>query len=214
MWQHITLASMPMAESFGSQVAVTAIGALATAAFGGVAVGWIVPYGFYTQLIEVVRQQHYGQQPTMAKLPGQFEQFRISARVVEAKLHAYFPDEEARYLWHGVVDMLSIRYYKLIHGEESPRTLDMMRTHGSHPTDPEIPGNARSLFLDHVELTDDNKVMKRFEEMLNHSISLVMSGQLDPSPGGDAILRPGRGSELGRQPQSQQTDAIAEGGHG
>lgn len=208
-----------LAESFGDQIAVAVIGAMATAAFAGLAVGLIiqhlqrrrefltfktsltldmmeVAYGFYTRLMEVARQQHYGQNGSTAKLPEQFEEFRIAARVVEAKLHAYFPDEEARYLWHGVIDMLSIRYYRLFHGADSQRTLDMMATHGKHPSDPEIPANARRLFLNHEQLQNDDTVMKRFEEMLNHSISLVLSGKLDTSPGGDAILQPGRGSRI------------------
>lgn len=208
-----------LADSFGQQVGVAVIGALATAFLGGVAAGLIIQYaqnrrefvtvrtdlslemmriayGFYYPLIEVVRQRHYGQDVKDTELPKQFGDFRIAARVVEAKLHAYFNNQEARYMWHGVVDMLSLRYYRLVYGKDSPRTLGMIGTHGQHPTDLEIPQRVRLLFLNEEELHDDDLVMKRFETMLNGAIELVLNRKLDPSTGAGAILRPGRGSQL------------------
>ncbi len=209
-----------LADSFGQQVSVAVIGAFVTALLGGVAAGLIIQYaqnrrefvtvrtqlslemmkigyGFYYPLIEVIRQKHYGQEVEDTMLPKQFEEFRISARVVEAKLHAYFNNQEARYMWHGVVDALSLRYYRLVYGKDSPRTLGMIETHSKHPADSEIPSTARALFLSYEELQNDQRVMDTFEIMLDKAIELVLNRKLDPSTGAGAILRPGRGSRLG-----------------
>lgn len=215
----LSLIGRSLADPFWKEAILAGIGPIVAAILGGLAVGLIVQYvqnrrefltfstalsldmmqiayGFYTRLIEVIRQEHYGQEVSSAELPARFEEFRIAARVVEAKLHAYFSDEEARYLWHGVVDMLSVRYYRLTYGADGQRTIDMIGTHGQHPDEAKIPARARVLFLRHDELQDDDKVMRRFEEMLNHAIHLVLNRRLDPSAGGDAILQPGRGSRL------------------
>jgi hypothetical protein len=210
----------PLADSFVQQLQIAIITPIVAALFGGVAVGLIVQYSqsrrefltvrtalsvdmmevaysFYTRLIEVIRQDYYGQEVNGAKLPEQYENFRIAARVIEHKLHAYFSDGEARYMWHGVVDMLSVRYYRFTYGADSPRVIGMMDTHGQHPEEKErIPNCARELFPNRQELLNDAIVMDRFESMLNNAIYLVLHRKLDPSVRDDAILDPGRGSRL------------------
>lgn len=231
-----------LADSFGQQVGVAAIGAFITALLGGVAAGLIIQYAqnrrefvtvrtqlslemmrigysFYYPLIEVVRQKYYGQEVKGAELPKRFDEFRISARIVEAKLHAYFNNQEARYMWHGVVDALSLRYYGLMYGTDSPRTHGMMETHGKHSADVEIPPRARELFLSYEELSNDQRLMETFEVMLDKAIELVLNRKLDPSTGAGAILRPGRGSRLepvrlrcSAPPHPEPSKLVAHGG--
>lgn len=80
-----TLISQSLASPFWEQAVVAAIGPIVAAILGGLVVGLIiqyaqnrrefltfrtalsvnmmqVAYGFYTRLIEVIRQQHYGQE--------------------------------------------------------------------------------------------------------------------------------------------------------
>jgi hypothetical protein len=213
------LGPAPLADSFIQQLQLAIITPIVAALFGGVAVGLIVQYSqarrefltvrtalsvdmmevaysFYTRLMEVIRQEYYGQEVNDAKLPEYYETFRIAARVIEHKLHAYFSDGEARYMWHGVVDMLSIRYYRFTYGAKSQRVIGMMDTHSQHQTENKIPPRARELFPDLQELQDDNIVMDKFEIMLNNAIYLVLHRKLDPSVSNDAILEPGRGSRL------------------
>lgn len=174
-------------------------------------------YGFYFPLIEAVRKQHYAAYEREARrrfrviparaqaplpvdagdLPQQYEDFRIAARVVEEQLRVNFPDAEVRWLWHGVVDMLSARYFRLVHIPQ--RFNDMVKTHSQHPTDPEIPASAQRLFMTLTEYQDqkavDAELLRRFETMLNEAIRVVLKLKIDP-PSGAAILRPGRGSQL------------------
>jgi hypothetical protein len=211
---------MPLADSFTQQLQLAIITPIVAAVFGGVAVGLIiqysqarrefltvrttlsvemmeVAYSFYTRLIEVVRQEYYKQDVDKSKLPEQYESFRVAARVIEHKLHAYFSDGEARYMWHGVIDMLSLRYYRFTYGADSPRVIGMIDTHGQHPAEvTKIPARARRLFLNADQLQDDRLVMNRFEMMLNDAVYLVLHRRLDPSGGDDAVLQPGRGSQL------------------
>ena len=173
-------------------------------------------YGFYFPLIELVRAQHYATSDSSVRrlrlvsrpahrivavdisdLPQRYEDFRIAARVIEERLRVSFPDAEVRWLWHGVVDMLSARYYRLVHMPQ--RFNDMVRTHGQHPDDPEIPSNTRKLFMTLADYQDektvDAELLLRFESMLNEAIRVALRVKIDP-PSGAAILRPGRGSEL------------------
>jgi hypothetical protein len=165
-----------------------------------------VAYGFYFKLIEVVRIEHYKmfdrklqqRAPLDAgDLPQQYDDFRIAARVLEEQLRISFRDGAARWLWHGVVDMLTVRYYRLVHVHE--RFDDMIETHSQHPTDPEIPPRVQSQFMSlsqfQNEETVDAAVMDRFEIMLDEAIREVLRLKLDP-PSGGAVLRPGRGSQL------------------
>ena len=136
----------------------------------------------------------------MGDLPKHYEEFRITARVLEEQLRVYFPDGEARWLWHGVVDMLSVRYYRLVH--KGPRLDGMIETHSKHPTDEKIPENIRPFFLgsDDLQWGDcqrfHNKVMKRFEELLAMLINLVVHDDMNWH-GDPVVLEPGRGPRLG-----------------
>jgi hypothetical protein len=174
-------------------------------------------YGFYFPLIEVIRKEHYaaplratprrililprrGKKPAPldpGDLPQQYEDFRIAARVVEEQLRVNFPDAEVRWLWHGVVDMLSARYFRLVHIPE--RFSDMAAVHGQHPFDPEIPPEIQKLFMTLADYQDtetvDQELLRRFESMLNEAIRVVLRLEIDP-PSGAAILRPGRGPRL------------------
>ena len=76
-----------------------------------------IAFGFYARLIELTRVEEYEgeDQVNLDDLPKHYEEFRITARVLEEQLRVYFPNGEARWLWHGVIDMLSVRYYRLVH---------------------------------------------------------------------------------------------------
>ena len=169
-------------------------------------------YGFYFPLIEVIRTRHYAiprrsalrrfrviprrarrpVQVDTGDLPQKYEDFRIAARVVEEQLRVNFPDAEVRWLWHGVVDMLSARYFRLVHIPQ--RFHDMVRIHSEHPDDPEIPPNAQKLFMTLADYQDeetvDAELLRKFERMLNEAIRVVLKVKIDP-PSGAAILRPG-----------------------
>jgi hypothetical protein len=174
-------------------------------------------YGFYFPLMEAVRRQHYSVVQRRAgrrfqllfhparesglvdadDLPQQYEEFRIAARVIEEQLRVNFPNAEVRWLWHGIIDMLSARYFRLVH---IPRRFnDMIKTHSEHPTDPEIPLTVQQLFMGLADYQDENTVdadlLRRFEIMLNEAIRVVLALKIDP-PSGAAILQPGRGSKL------------------
>ena len=163
-----------------------------------------VAFGFYTRLIELTRVEAYeGQdQVDLGDLPKHYEDFRITARVLEEQLRVYFTDGEARWLWHGVVDMLSVRYYRLAH--TSQRLDDMIETHSKHPTDEEIPQGVRPLFLGPSDFRWDdrqrfhNRIMTRFEVLLTKLINLIVHDDMDWN-GDPVVLEPGRGSRLRAQ---------------
>ncbi len=160
-----------------------------------------IAFGFYTRLIEPTRVEAYEgeDQVDLGDLPKRYEEFRITARVLEEQLRVYFPDGEARWLWHGVVDMLSVRYYRLVH--RGPRLDDMIETHSKHPTDGKIPQSIRPLFLgpDDFAWADrqsfHNKIMKRYEVLLTKLINLVVHDDMNWH-GDPVVLEPGRGSRL------------------
>ena len=160
-----------------------------------------IAFGFYTRLIELTRVEQYkgAAQVDLGDLPKHYEEFRIAARVLEEQLRVYFPGGEARWLWHGVVDMLSVRYYRLVH--KGPRLDGMIGTHGKHPTDKEIPQSIRPFFLGPGDLQWDdrerfhNTVMRRYEELLTKLINLVVHNDINWD-GDPVVLEPGRGPRL------------------
>ncbi len=160
-----------------------------------------IAFGFYTRLIEPTRVEQYNgeDQVNLGNLPKQYEEFRINARVLEEQLRVYFPDGEARWLWHGVVDMLSVRYYRLVH--KGPRLDGMIETHSSHPIDEKIPLSIRPLFLGVKDLQWDdretfhNTIMQRYEELLTMLINLVVNDDMNWD-GDPVVLEPGRGPRL------------------
>ena len=210
-----------LAESFARQAGLNIVGPLVAALVGGLLVQWILKrmdssraernrnsqlslaamelaYTFYTQLIETVRVEEYEGRVELGDLPLKYEKFKIDARVLEEQLRVSFPDGQARWLWHGVVDMLSVRYYKLAHG--GARLEGMIRTHGEHPEDAEIPAAVRGYFLDHQQLdpTDvkvfHRTVMTKFEELLGYTINKISYGSIAPPKASPVVLVPGRGS--------------------
>lgn len=146
-----------------------------------------VAYSFYVRLIELTRVEHHQGTPRLGDLAGHYQEFRIAARVLEEQLRVYFPGGEARWLWHGAVDMLSVRYYRLAH--PGPR-LDAMDA------------GIRALFLRHEDLKwvdrieFHNTVLRKFEELLVKVINLVVHGQLDTPEVDPVFLAPGRGPRL------------------
>jgi hypothetical protein len=171
-------------------------------------------YGFYRPLIEVIRKESYSapqdrtdrhlfifrskarrQSVDFGDLAQQYEEFRMTARVIEEQLRISFRKADARWLWHGVVDMLSARYYRLAHTPQ--RFNDMIKTHGEHRIDPEIPEDTRQLFMTlddyRNEKTVDAELLLRYETLLNEAIRVVLKQRIHP-PSGAAFVRPGRGS--------------------
>jgi hypothetical protein len=173
-----------------------------------------IAYGFYRPLIEVIRRESYTalqrradrrlfvfrntarrQSIDFGDLAHQYEEFRTTARVIEEQLRVNFPEASARWLWHGVVDMLSARYYRVALIPE--RFNDMIKTHGEHSKDPEIPENVRQMFMTLDDYRDeravDEKLLLRFENLLNEAIRIVLKHRISP-PSGAPFIRPGRGS--------------------
>lgn len=142
---------------------------------------WHVAYAFYWKSQEQIWRKQYHQKVDAVKLAHDYESFRIEARVLEAKLDANFPGN-ASWLWHGAVDMLGVRYYRLT--QPKKRLNDMIASHGGHPddasriTDPKV----RALFLRKEQLQDDVLVKKTFEEMLLAAVNSVRAeaNKLDP----------------------------------
>jgi hypothetical protein len=173
-----------------------------------------VAYRFYFILIEVIRTEDYKAStspqsvvgippPNPSDLASRYEEFRITARVLEEKLRVSFRTTDARWLWHGVVDALSSRYYRLVHVRE--RYEGMINTHGQHPTDNEIPLRVRLQLMTLSEYRDeesvDNAVLKKFEDLLNQVIDEIHEAKVRPPrksarARAAAVLQPGRGSYL------------------
>jgi hypothetical protein len=172
-------------------------------------------YKFYHPLIEVIRREQYAaaSAPPVASratgadvLADEYEEFRLSARVIEEQLRINFPNAGVRWLWHGVVDMLSSRYYRQVH--IPARFNDMIKVHSEHVDDPEIPPQIRAMFMTAAEYrsdTVDAELFKRFETFLNDAVREVLKLTNDPLSGA-AVLRPGRGP-LGWS-WSTRTDAV------
>jgi hypothetical protein len=171
-------------------------------------------YSFYQPLIEAIRREHYTgreaagrhfiafrgkawqrQRADLGELAQQYKEFRIAARMIEEQLRVNFPDVHARWLWHGAVDMLSARYFHLAKVPE--RFNDMIKVHGEHAADPEIPEDTRKLFMAPAEYRDgktvDAELLRRYEIFLDAAIRVALRHKIDP-PSGAAVLRPGRGS--------------------
>jgi hypothetical protein len=158
-------------------------------------------FAFYRRLIEAIREEQEGlYKIDLGILRVQYQDFRIAARVLEEQLRVYLPSGEARWLWHGVVDMLSLRYYRLAH--EGSRLGGMIAGHSMHPTDVEIPITIREIFPkpEDLKLEDrvqfHNTVMERYEDMLTKLINLIVHGQLEWA--GDPVALHGRGPSLSR----------------
>jgi hypothetical protein len=156
-------------------------------------------FAFYRTLIEATREEHEGiYQIDLSGLRGQYQDFRVAARILEEQLRVYLPGGEARWLWHGVVDMLSLRYYGLAH--QGPRLDGMITGHAKHIADDEIPITIRRIFPKPEDLkTEDrvqfhNTVMEKYEDMLTKLINLVVHGQLEWA--GDPVALPKRGYEI------------------
>lgn len=158
-------------------------------------------FDFYTRRIEAARVEEYDgvHRIELGALPRHYQDFRIAARVLEEQLRVYLPGGEARWLWHGAVDILSLRYYRLVH--KGPRFDGMKKTHGEHFTEAKIPVVIRGMFSkpEDLELKDrvqfHNMVMKKFEDMLTALINIVVHGQLDWE-GDPVVLNPGGGPGL------------------
>jgi hypothetical protein len=166
-------------------------------------------FSFYTRLIELTRVEHHDGEKSvhLGDLPQQYQTFRIDARVLEEEMRVYLTDAAARWLWHGAVDMLSARYYRLAH--KSERLEGLIATLAEHPHDQEIPKSVRILFPSAEELRWDhretfhNTVMERFELMLTRAINLVVHDLAEPFAVDPVFLRPGRGSRL-RDPDNEK----------
>ena len=223
-----TLAPPLSADLFWRQVALNAVSPIVAAVFGGLIVGFIVrraqnhradlalrtsisidmmqvAYGFYTKLIEVIRRERYGQEVNIDDLPERYEDFRIAARVLEAKLHAYVRDSEARWLWHGVVDLVSLRYYSLVH-RDSIRLNDMINYLAQQAENEEIPTKVRSLFLSPTELHDRevlyDTALAKADFMLDRATQCVLNRRLRSS----ATLSAAQGSQLSVAEASEAAD--------
>lgn len=131
-----------------------------------------------------------------------------SPRVIEEQLRVNFSDTHVRWLWRGAVDMLSARYFHLVHIPE--RFNDMIKVHSEHTADPEIPEDMRKLFMTLTDYRDektvDAELLRRYEIFLDEAIRVVLRLKIHP-PSGAAFLRPGRGS-LGLYQASGTADAT------
>lgn len=173
-----------------------------------------VAYSFYRSMIEMIRAEAYStlqvkegryrlafrdksqqQHKDIEDLAQKYEEFRIAARVIEEQLRVDLRSAKCRWLWHGVVDTLSARYYRLAHIPE--RYSDMIRVHGQHSQETGIPKEVQELLMTSAQYQDlktvNNELLKRFELLMNEATSAVLRCRFR-QPGGAAFLRPGRGS--------------------
>lgn len=204
-----TLAPPLSADPFWRQVALNAVSPIVAAVFGGLIVGFIVrraqnnqadlalrtsisidmmqiTYGFYRKLMEVIRRERYRQEVNLDDLPQQYEDFRIAARVLEAKLQAYVRGSEAPQLWQGVVDLGTLGYYSVM---RDSKPLDDVIDYLTRQTKNEqIPANVRSLFMSPTELNDSKTLfdtaMKKAEIMLDRATQSVLNRRLRSRPPG------------------------------
>jgi len=181
-------------------------------------------YSFYCPLIEAIRREYYAasrkttnlhfpafrskkQRADLGDLAHQYKEFRLAARVIEEQLRVHFSDAHVRWLWHGAVDMLSARYFHLVHIPE--RFNEMIKVHSEHRADPEIPEDTQKLFMTLADYRDDKTVdaelLRRYEIFLDEAIRVVLKVRIDP-PSGAAVLRPGRGP-LGLSQASRTSNA-------
>ncbi|HEY3870056.1 MAG TPA: hypothetical protein VGM10_16955 [Actinocrinis sp.] len=189
-----------MADSFLIQLVLDAASAGFTALLGGLAVGSVVQstqrrresrdlirslgfemmeqaYGFYYITEEGIRRRFYDGDAadlTDLQLHSRYERFRLAARVIEQKLAIYLPETDARWLWHCVIDLLSVRYYSLVHRDT--RLDDLLRRLALHPThdEPSIPATAKGYFLGLDGLRDEKVVRESFERTLERGIRLTL----------------------------------------
>jgi hypothetical protein len=171
-------------------------------------------YGFYRPMIEIIRTESYANHLAkaglyrfalhgksrqkymdMEDLTRRYEEFRIAARVIEEQLRVDLRSAKCRWLWHGVVDTLSARYYRLAHIPE--RYNGLVNTHGQHSEEAEIPREVREFLMTPAQYKDlktvDDELLYRFERLLNEASDAVLRCRFR-KPGGVAFLRPGRGS--------------------
>ncbi|GAB2709756.1 hypothetical protein ACX801_12410 [Arthrobacter bambusae] len=190
-------------NSFPEQILLALIPAVVTILGGGVAVHlivqqsqkrsrlkelceslsfemWETAYAFYHRTQEQIWRNKYGQKTDFEALAEDYEAFRVAGRVLEAKLGANSEDQRAKWLWHGVVDMLGVRFYQLTQPQR--RIDDFIASHRTHPFKvDEIPSDVLSLFPDEVGLRDDRIVLAAFIKMLDASVLAVrQAGGLKP----------------------------------
>jgi hypothetical protein len=132
---------------------------------------WRIAYGFYTALEEEVRRSDNDQPHRPIDLAERYEDFRVSSRILEAQLESILKKDEARWLWHCVIDLLCVRYYLFTQPEA--RVAGMINRHAKHPHEFWIPEAARAEFLDETELRDDEVVSDRFGRVLNKASQAV-----------------------------------------
>jgi hypothetical protein len=187
------LAASPVAESFWRQALLNTVGPLVAFLFGGLVAGFVVRRaqeairrqrnrdrsnneGLAKQYLEAIRKRCIRGPSDNEGLPKQCLEARIAGQVLEGKLEIYYPDGEARWLWHGVIDLLGVRYYQATGGGKPLD--DFIKRHAKHPTQQDIPSRVRELFLNGEELRKEELVNARFMDMLREAVRLVVQRKI------------------------------------
>jgi hypothetical protein len=120
-----------------------------------------------------------------------YQDFRAKGEVLEAFLGVVFFSQLPRCKWHGVIDLLTVRYFQLI-GLATDQLLRANATGAKKVTDP-TPDHS-GLTVD--ELRNPGQVLDAYRERLSEVISLVLALKLKPGArgGATATIHPLAGS--------------------
>jgi hypothetical protein len=150
-------------------------------------------YTFYYRTEEVIRQKKYEEEIHDSDLAAQYDEFRIAARVVEESLRTRVSPADARWYWHGVIDLLTVRFYLLVHPGQ--RLDDLKENIGKHhDEDDRIPTSVRRSFLNTEELkgychdVSQDVEDTRFASILSKAIEAVVPEAVDGSVPGIVAL--------------------------
>jgi hypothetical protein len=109
------------------------------------------------------------------QLADQYQAFRVKGEMLEAFLSTLFVSQLARGKWHGVVDLLTVRYFQLL--DQATEGLLSANSQGAKtPTDP-TPDHS-GLTIDQLRIP--KLVLDAYRERLSELIGLVLMLKLKP----------------------------------
>ena len=102
------------------------------------------------------------------KLQEAYLDARVSGQVLEQRLRIYYADPEPARLWHRVNDLLTVRYFLLLEGDEARRSGIRRKNAG-----PEHSG------LDERQLRDPALLLETFRQTLDETVLSLWAHGLD-----------------------------------
>jgi hypothetical protein len=100
-------------------------------------------------------------------LPILYEHYRktrTTAKVLDARLEAYFESDAPRHYWHAAIDLLAVRYYHVL-----GQATDEVRESNAGPTHSGLTAE---------ELQDLNRVIESYREMMRKATVAVLTEPL------------------------------------